>query len=431
MERSVPRVGIGLLGPFGFGNLGDASIQQVMIQQIRKRYPSAAIYGLSLNPMDTQERHHIPAFPITRTPVPDRLYQNPRNRKNLFRRFAGWLQYHPNPSVRKLERLLVRVPYEAILFVRAYQALKNINILIVSGGSQLDDSWGGPWKHPYALFKWTYLAAMRHVKVMVVSVGAEQIDTWLGKWFLKQALATAEFRSYRDVSSQKQIEKLGLDLPGETFVYPDPAYDLPAPKSFEPAPLPGQNLTVGIAPIPYFDRRFWPRSDQRIYDDYLSKMAGFIAWLVRKQYRVVFLTGDIYPDRCVIQDLRDCLNSMGLRPANGQIVENPINSVEDLLAQIALTDLVVASRYHGIVQSFLMNKPVISISYQEKIDALMAEAGQAGYCLPIDRYQEMELIDRFQKLELNQEKIKAQLARQVSRKQAALDDQFVQLFKRF
>lgn len=41
---------IGLLGPYGYGNLGDAAIQEAMIQNIRQRFPHAQIVGFSLNP---------------------------------------------------------------------------------------------------------------------------------------------------------------------------------------------------------------------------------------------------------------------------------------------------------------------------------------------------------------------------------------------
>jgi hypothetical protein len=55
---------MGLLGPFGLGNLGDASTQDVMIFNIRKRFPEAQIYGFSIDPADTEKRHRIPSFPI-------------------------------------------------------------------------------------------------------------------------------------------------------------------------------------------------------------------------------------------------------------------------------------------------------------------------------------------------------------------------------
>ena len=31
-------------------------------------------------------------------------------------------------------------------------------MLVVAGGGQLDEEWGGSWGHPYALMKWAVLA---------------------------------------------------------------------------------------------------------------------------------------------------------------------------------------------------------------------------------------------------------------------------------
>ena len=38
---------IGLLGPYGYGNLGDAAIQQAMIEHIHRYHPDAKVYHSS------------------------------------------------------------------------------------------------------------------------------------------------------------------------------------------------------------------------------------------------------------------------------------------------------------------------------------------------------------------------------------------------
>src|SRR5665213_3454619 len=57
---------IGLLDHMGYGNLGDAAIQDSVIANIRKRLPKARLVGFSLSPEDTTKRHGIPSFPILR-----------------------------------------------------------------------------------------------------------------------------------------------------------------------------------------------------------------------------------------------------------------------------------------------------------------------------------------------------------------------------
>jgi polysaccharide pyruvyl transferase WcaK-like protein len=57
---------VGIFGHVGNGNLGDEAIVSVVIENIRRRYPSAEILGFTLKPEDTVLRHKIAAFPIRR-----------------------------------------------------------------------------------------------------------------------------------------------------------------------------------------------------------------------------------------------------------------------------------------------------------------------------------------------------------------------------
>jgi hypothetical protein len=55
---------VALVSPCGYGNLGDAAIQDAVIANIRIRHPDAKILGVTLNPSDTENRHGIKTFPI-------------------------------------------------------------------------------------------------------------------------------------------------------------------------------------------------------------------------------------------------------------------------------------------------------------------------------------------------------------------------------
>src|ERR1700746_1913433 len=55
---------IGLLDHMGYGNLGDAATQDVVIANIKKRVPNARLGGFSFVPDDTTKRHGIPCYPL-------------------------------------------------------------------------------------------------------------------------------------------------------------------------------------------------------------------------------------------------------------------------------------------------------------------------------------------------------------------------------
>src|ERR1700735_1467658 len=57
---------IGLLDHMGYGNLGDAAVQESVIANIKKRLPNARLVAFSLSPEDTIKRHGIPCYPILR-----------------------------------------------------------------------------------------------------------------------------------------------------------------------------------------------------------------------------------------------------------------------------------------------------------------------------------------------------------------------------
>ena len=59
------RPSFALVTPYTGGNLGDGAIQEAVIWNIRRRFPDAAISGITLNPADTVERHRIPSYPIS------------------------------------------------------------------------------------------------------------------------------------------------------------------------------------------------------------------------------------------------------------------------------------------------------------------------------------------------------------------------------
>lgn len=419
------------MGPFGFGNLGDAAIQQAMIQNIQKYYTDVELYGFSLNPEDTEARHGIPSFLMCN--VEPKKWWHGENKSfitSTLTRIVCGIRAIPNPILRKMAgivKLPLQLVLELITLVRASKLIKDMDLFIVSGGGQLDDYWGGAWQNPYALLLWGTLARLRQTKYLLVSLGAGPIDSPLSKLLIRGALTLANYRSYRDEDSRKYIEQI-VGFKKNDPIYPDLAHSLDLTRYQTFLSQPKHRSVVGIGPMTYFDPRVWPEKDSAVYLDYLTKLAYFVSWLIQKQYGILFFTGEALGDRPVIQDLRNILQKNGTSYSEGQIIEEPIETVDDLMSQLALTDLVVASRFHGVLLSQLMNKPVLALSYHPKIDMLMKDTGQSDYCLSIDTFDIDFLKKQFIALEVEQESIKKQLAQSTQKYQAALNKQYERLF---
>jgi polysaccharide pyruvyl transferase WcaK-like protein len=407
---------IGLLGPFGYGNLGDAAIQEAMIQHIREHQPEAQIYGFSLNPTDTENRHGIPTYPIMRMPEsPDSLLSKIPHR----------IRY--NRIFQILVRIFVKAPAEFILAVRSFNSFTGFDLLIVSGGGQLDDYWGGAWGHPLTLFKWATIAKLRGTEYLFVSVGAGPLNAKLSRFLVRKALSMACYRSYRDAGSKTFIKGIGLKNDDDP-VYPDLAYSLPVKINHNPSQPARAHPTVGIGPMAYFDPRVWPERDSTVYLGYLRKLAAFVAWLIQQDYRILFFLGQSTHDQWAINDLKAILEEAGNVNLEQQILASPAQTVGDIIRQLSTTDVVVASRLHSVILAHVLNKPVLAISYHQKIGVLMADLGQSEYCLDIDQFDVDTLKERFIALEANQALLRAQIEKKMQAYRCALDEQYARLF---
>ena len=74
---------------------------------------------------------------------------------------------------------------------RSLQRLRGATVLVVAGGGQLDDVFGGPFGHPYALWRWARLARAVGSRFAVVSVGTGTLGS-LSRLLVLGALRLAE-----------------------------------------------------------------------------------------------------------------------------------------------------------------------------------------------------------------------------------------------
>jgi len=135
------------------------------------------------------------------------------------------------------------------------------------------------------------------------------------------------------------------------------------------------------------------------YRRYLWAMADFTMWLLDRGYGIRILQGDAKHDVTARQDFKATLEQRGVRYDTAGILDEGSTSVAELFAQVALTDVVVSPRFHNLILGLLLNKLVMSISYDPKNDALLQRFGLGRYCQPIDSLDVERLIEQFIDLE--------------------------------
>jgi polysaccharide pyruvyl transferase WcaK-like protein len=390
---------IALISPCA-GNLGNAAILSSIIVNVRSRVPGVEIVAATLNPEDTKCRHQIAVFPITGTS--HGVYQlalaakywaqpgtAPRRASYIKGKLKGirWL--------RELVRTAVTIRLELAHILQAGRLVRTLDRVIVAGGGALDDFWGGPWGHPWTLFKFAVLSRLFRVPFIFVSVGFCSLDHRLSRWFAGCALRLAEYRSFRDSRSRAEVQAMFPRI--SSTVSPDLAYGYrfpelhPARKDLRRA----GPVHLAVSPIAFCDPRAWPVKNQERYSRYIEQLARFVGMAVSDGHRLTLFATE-NPDTATIDDLLKILSARSLDTTKIEVIPGPPSqTTEVLLQRICDADVVIASRLHGVILSHLIGIPVAALSYDHKVDVHMDEIGQSRYCMSIDEFTAETLAERF------------------------------------
>lgn len=417
---------IGLLDHMGYGNLGDAATQEALIANIRARLPFAEIVGFSLNPQDTTQRHGIPSYSITYWHPGLRSSSTGRGKNHISLRSRLKAVFTRIPIVSGMVRWLLHTSREVKHLVRSLRIVRSLDSLIIAGGGQLSELWRGPRSHPYNVFKFSLLTKLARRKLIFINVGAGPLQHPLSRAFIRWSVNLADYVSFRDVESQALIAELGVRR--STHVFPDSAYGLDVSDIRGVARGSSSGTVVGLNAIGFCDPRIWPEKDLAVYSAYLDKLAEFCLWLWSRHYQVRMYSAELSVDVHALEDLHQRL-SASLSPAELDVIfQPPQQTVSGLMAQLAGFDFVVTSKFHGVVFSYLLARPVLAISYHRKIDDLIRTVGENHYCLDIRRFKTTDLEEAFSALVEDAPRLRSKLER-ISRSYAdSLRGQFDSLF---
>jgi polysaccharide pyruvyl transferase WcaK-like protein len=304
--------------------------------------------------------------------------------------------------------------------------LRGTDALIIPGTGLLTDAYGLTGWGPYNLFKWSLIAKACRCKLFLVSIGAGPVYGTLGRWLVKSILYFADYRSYRDASTMRYLKGIGFRADNDR-VYPDLAFSLPK------AMIPNQDSTksgrsvVGLGVMMYAGKYSVANPSDTIYLAYLDSLVTVVKWLLAREYDVRLLIGDLADVRAC-HEFRDLLRQRLSARDEARIINEPINSFEDLLSQLAATDLVVATRFHNILLALLCDKPVIAISFHHKCESLMSAMGLSDYCLDINDLNADRLIEKFRDLETSANDIRSLIREKQRKFREELDEQYRLIF---
>jgi polysaccharide pyruvyl transferase WcaK-like protein len=432
---------IALLTPYSGGNLGDAAIQDAMITNLRARLPNARLSGISLNCENFLERHGTAAFPlcangnhfykmsygIQSDSGPQKDVSVP-NRRTLARRLKDALNKQPGLSrfLKSLRRGMFAIPNELIHWVRGYHFLRQHNLLVISGGGQMDEEWGGAWGHPFALFKWTLLARLARVPSAVVSVGAGKVKSPLSRLFIFAALRRASYRSYRDENSRNVAANLLKTATGDPVV-PDLAFGLRTTEESQSASIRSLSQgrpVVAISPIAYAKPKNWPHQDPAVFDNYLQQMAKTLRELAERDYFLVMVWSSLGDDESVISQILEKLDDATRRKLEGCLHIPRIRTWKELVTLLQEADSLIASRLHSVILGFVTQTPTVAISFDPKVNWVMKDLGQTDYLLDIHNFKAQDVLGAFDRMKNAEASVTAQISAYQLGIRSAIDRQF-------
>ena len=415
-------VTIGVFGHYGNNNLGDEAIVLAVIQNLKQRIPNVEIRCFSINPQDSEARYGVPSYPIrmekknTGTDIQadenadiSQFQDETRTEKTSSKLSQIKKNLKKVPFVHstlKFIKFFILIPFltvEELGFLRkSFRSVREVDLLLFTGSNQFLDNFGGPWGFPYTLLKWSCLARLAGKKIAHISIGAGPLDKFLSKSFICGSVYLSHYLSFRDKGSRELTKRfLGFK---SSYVFPDLAHSLLweniEEKDQESKTI--DRLVVGINPMPIYDKRYWHIADDNKYQEYVVKIGDFAISILKDDFRVE-LFGTHPKDQDVCNDVFNYLSEKLDSKLLSQCTLKSTETVSDVMSLISSFDLVVATRFHGVLLSLLAGKCVVALCYGAKTNELMVEADQGQYTLDFESFSLEELESAFLNLYQNME----------------------------
>lgn len=395
---------IALFGHFGVGNLGNDTSLEAALVNLRRLVPDASFTCVCRGPRLIAERFGIAALPMD---------------VNEDRQPGDVPARRPSLPV----KLLGRAYDELDFWINRTRWFRGVDHFMVVGTGAIYDATSPPWNVPYDLFKWCRAARLGGSRVAFVSVGAGPIVHPASRVLMLNALRSAHYRSYRDKASFDYLASVGFDT-SRDHAYPDLVFSLPLTDDAPPQLSSSGPLRVGVGVMAYYGPAHDTVAGAPLYRTYVERITRFVHWLLAQGHHVRLLTGDVDNDPQPADEVFYAVQAHGAPGWLERTAREPIRSVQDLSAQVAQTDIVVASRFHNLVAAVMQGRPVMSIGFHEKNDALMAALGLGEFCQHLEAIDVERLTTQFEALVAQRLVVADRVRRRAAEYRAQLDEQY-------
>ena len=310
-------------GYYGFNNIGDESILQAVVHNLREKIPGVEITVLSQNPESTAEKHQVLSV----------------NRKSFF---------------------------------QVIRAIKRCDLLISGGGSLLQDVTSKKSILYYLTIMW--MARFLGKDFFIYSQGIGPITSQMNRHFTSRTLKKASGIVVRDEASKELLKEIGIPE-RDVVITADPVLGI------EPSSLdigseilkkeglkrdPGKKL-VGFA-----------IKENRLDSQFVNELEESIRGLTElENAQVVLIPFHYNEDLAVIEELQRRLGDRVFAVKHKYLTK-------EMMSIIGNMDVLVGVRLHSLIHAAIMGVKIIGISYDPKINAFLNSIGLKALSTTID-----------------------------------------------
>lgn len=277
-------------------------------------------------------------------------------------------------------------------FTRYLKIIKRSNAVFLGGGGLLEYYY--PSKQAFRMIM-IYLCPLMVARifnkptfVLGIGVNKELIKNKLVKFVYKQVLSECEIIITRDEKSKQGLLENGVKCKIISSYDPVLSLKLKSNKSKT------SKRKIGLLLWPYF---LWPHfyenassidpKKEENHNNFVDKI-NLLVKTLGKNYELHFLTFH-FSDTLLYKEL--------------DLNHSPKAELVSYIRKVSSMDLIISMRYHGQITSFLTLTPVIAISVQQKMDAIMKNYEFEYLNNNVNDFSVDKIIDQINSILINEE----------------------------
>lgn len=277
------------------------------------------------------------------------------------------------------------------------EAVRRSDLVIIGGGGIFHDYWGF---NPNTFFTNDHsgigfcsapaaMAVLFEKPVMLYAAGVGPLFSDHARAFTKMACDVAAAITVRDAASRRTLESIGV-IPDRVRITADPAFGLAieeTPAAIEG--LKGERPRVAVALRQWsvgIDPKVWEQEAAAGLDRFLDQHSGSVLFVPFQQLKSV-----PEDDALIAQRVQALMKHKGRTAVLASGV-----SPQQMVKVLGECDLVVGMRLHSMILGMLAKAPLLALSYDSKVDEVMARAGMRTFNLDIRSFDAATLASKME-----------------------------------